>query len=273
MWKKIKSSDPGLHFFLKKNEPVSISLSERITGERSHCTFYALYQNNRLTAAAVVEKRGDVYLHSETEFTTKEAEALAKQIKSKIGIPLSISGEASNTEAVSNFFSKKILSRVNYTYMSARISNIVAKNRIMFKTYKAQMQDLAVLIPLQKAYLLEEVYELRKNLPDKFTGSILYNILKNNYLYFIAENEKIISKANTNALGFISAQIGGVYTIKEQRNKGLAGSVITALLSGLPEQYKKVGLFVKKSNYTAAGLYKKMGFQDVCDYDIIYFKS
>ena len=79
-----------------------------------------------------------------------------------------------------------------------------------------------------------------------------------------------MAKAGTNALTECWAQIGGVYTRPENRGQGLQKRLMAFLLARLSDQGRGACLFVKKSNASAGGLYRSLGFEERGDFTIVY---
>jgi hypothetical protein len=93
-------------------------------------------------------------------------------------------------------------------------------------------------------------------------------------LVLMAEcNGKVVAKAGTNARGFATDQIGGVFTVEKERNRGVASLVMVELLGRIFSEKSMVCLFVKKNNMPALSLYRKLGFTIADGYRINYFKS
>lgn len=135
----------------------------------------------------------------------------------------------------------------------------------------AGQADLQALFPLQKSYELEEVVLE----PGHFSGRACLANLKRalrSQVVMLAELEgRVVAKAGTNARGFQTDQIGGVYTLGEERKRGFSFRVLEALLERLFREKRTVSLFVKKTNLPALRLYQKLGFSTADSYRISYF--
>ncbi|MGA2641805.1 MAG: GNAT family N-acetyltransferase [Spirochaetia bacterium] len=136
---------------------------------------------------------------------------------------------------------------------------------------KADPYDADLLLPMQKCYELEEVVIT----PSHFNESQCMKSLRlalREQLVFMAEMEGVpVSKAATNARGYKVDQIGGVYTVLQQRGKGLGKAVVSALLKEVFSEKQAACLFVKKHNRPAIALYERLGFSPVTDYVISYY--
>jgi predicted GNAT family acetyltransferase len=76
---------------------------------------------------------------------------------------------------------------------------------------------------------------------------------------FIRQGGKMISHANSAAETNISGMIGGILTLPEYRNQGLAGKVISAVCKNLIQRGKSACLFY--DNPKADRLFQRLGFQ------------
>jgi len=136
---------------------------------------------------------------------------------------------------------------------------------------RAAVRDVKDLLPLERDYQLEEVIINPKNYNPKFILEAFKKNLAKNIVLF-AENDGVpVSKAGTNAQGFYTDQIGGVYTVRQERGKGFAKEVMIRLLSCIFKEKKTASLFVKKENIPAVKLYDNLGFKIMNDFRISYF--
>ncbi|NOY08155.1 MAG: GNAT family N-acetyltransferase [Spirochaetes bacterium] len=136
---------------------------------------------------------------------------------------------------------------------------------------RAALRDAKHLFPLQEKYELEEVILDPKNFNPKFSLELLRKNLTRNIILFAEKNNIPIAKAGTNARGFNTDQIGGVFTMRAERGKGIAGQVMIKLLEYIFKEKKTASLFVKKENEPAVKLYKNLGFNIKDDFRIVYF--
>lgn len=135
----------------------------------------------------------------------------------------------------------------------------------------ARIEDLLHIFPLQVAYLQEEVrLEHSQALDHRYALRNLRESLDHHTYYIAWSNAKVIAKASSNAEGYTCAQLGGVFTRKEYRNKGVAYRCTTELCRTLLSRYASLVLFVKPQNATAVSLYKRMGFLSRGTYAIHY---
>jgi predicted GNAT family acetyltransferase len=71
-----------------------------------------------------------------------------------------------------------------------------------------------------------------------------------------------------------SSRIGPVYTPPEYRKKGYASACVATLSQQLLNQgYQACYLYTDLANPTSNHIYKTIGYQPVCDWNIYQFKS
>ena len=138
------------------------------------------------------------------------------------------------------------------------------------KIKKANPSDKNKLYPLQKEYELEEVCLEPKNFKPQACMINLKHKLTKQKIFYIDQNGPI-AQAGTNAQGFFVDQIGGVYTVRQHRNKGFSTKLMGNIVKTLLKRKNKIVLFVKKQNYSAKRVYEKLNFKPLGDFKIIYF--
>ena len=84
---------------------------------------------------------------------------------------------------------------------------------------------------------------------------------------FIKQEGEIISHGNTTAETSGSAIVGGILTISEYRNRGLASKVISAICQNLYLRGKSACLFF--DNPEAGKIYYKLGFKNIDNWAIL----
>ena len=137
---------------------------------------------------------------------------------------------------------------------------------------QATIQDSDRMLPLREAYELEEVVldPLRFSRDDCF--SRLKYSLRHDLIYVAEHLGRPVATATATARGIKVDQIGGVFTSQPYRRRGLATSVILALLRDIFNRKHQASLFVKESNAPAKQLYQNLGFSSRIDYRISYYR-
>jgi len=130
--------------------------------------------------------------------------------------------------------------------------------------------DADTLFPLQEAYEKEEVLFDPAEFQPLVSRLHFWKTLRRQEVVALWEGGRPVAKAGTNALTDGWAQIGGVYTRPECRGRGLQKRLMAFLLARLSAQGRGACLFVKKANLPAGRLYRSLGFEQTCDFTIVY---
>lgn len=132
--------------------------------------------------------------------------------------------------------------------------------------------DMENLFEIEKNYLQDEVAVRGQKVSDAEVSMRLRQILKNQLYFALISDDRIVSKAYTNAIGKNWIQIGGVYTLFQFRQNGYAALTVSTLCKRILQAHKNISLFVKTKNLPAQRLYQKIGFTFHSDYKIVYFE-
>lgn len=132
--------------------------------------------------------------------------------------------------------------------------------------------DMENLFEIEKNYLQDEVAVRGQKVSDAEVSMRLRQILKNQLYFALISDDRIVSKAYTNAIGKNWIQIGGVYTLFQFRQNGYAALTVSTLCKRILQANKNISLFVKTKNLPAQQLYQKIGFTFHSDYKIVYFE-
>lgn len=132
--------------------------------------------------------------------------------------------------------------------------------------------DMENLFEIEKNYLQDEVAVRGQKVSDTEVSMRLRQILKNQLYFALISDDRIVSKAYTNAIGKNWIQIGGVYTLFQFRQNGYAALTVSTLCKRILQAHKNISLFVKTKNLPAQQLYQKIGFTFHSDYKIVYFE-
>ena len=132
--------------------------------------------------------------------------------------------------------------------------------------------DMENLFEIERNYLQDEVAVRGQKVSDAEVSMRLRQILKNQLYFALISDDRIVSKAYTNAIGKNWIQIGGVYTLFQFRQNGYAALTVSTLCKRILQAHKNISLFVKTKNLPAQRLYQKIGFTFHSDYKIVYFE-
>jgi len=154
----------------------------------------------------------------------------------------SIMGTLPDVQAVAVYFPIHPEVTVDYFLMTLSRDDYRAPCPVYtpgLEIHEAALKDANRLFPLQAAYEIEEVIIS----PDHFhkkASFIMFKQALQRELVTVADMEgRAVAKAGTNAQGFNTVQIGGVYTVEEKRNKGIAFLAMSGLLERIFNVYSK----------------------------------
>jgi RimJ/RimL family protein N-acetyltransferase len=91
------------------------------------------------------------------------------------------------------------------------------------------------------------------------------------FLFLLVE-DRIVAQAYIQAVTRQINQIGGVFTIKEERGKGYCKAILSELCQNIIARDKTPTLIVRKDNLSAIRAYASLGFTHLDDYLLIKFK-
>ena len=130
------------------------------------------------------------------------------------------------------------------------------------------------LLDLQKQYEIEEVIPKHEIFSKDICRLRLKSVLRTQYVAaMLLPDDTLAAKAGTNALGFHTAQLGGVYVKREFRRRGYALCTVHRVLKNVFSLKNTVVLFVKNANIPALSLYRALGFKKLNGYIIAYFRQ
>lgn len=203
--------------------------------------------------------------------------------KIKNNLPLSLNGEKSGSELILKVLKKfnKIPKQTNeYKLMRlnppdfCKIQKPKLPEKFEISRQKSQISEEKFnnLLKLQSDYEKEEVLPNFIEFNIENTKSKLKINLKNQIILTLQnQNQEFISKAQTNAIGFKTFQLGGIFTPKEFRKNNYSFTLLYFFIKKILKIKKIPVLFVKNSNEKAKNLYKKLCFIEISEYFICYF--
>ena len=171
-----------------------------------------------------------------------------------------------HTKSCTDAFFKAAQSKLNAVTVQSMRSAALSIER-------ATENDLAELLPLQLDYENTEVAFKDHPINPAVCKLSLRAHLKNEYIYKLSVGGRIVAKAGTNAQGLHWFQIGGVYTLPEYRNKGLAAAAVAHIINTHSVEAHGFALFVKTVNTAARRVYEKLGFEQCGMFRMSYWKA
>ena len=135
---------------------------------------------------------------------------------------------------------------------------------------RASMRDIPSLCSLHGAYEEEEMPEApRSCLPSLLER--MAGMLRRQVVLIASLDGLPVGKANTNARGLSTDQLGGIYVRPEARGRGIGAFVTGSLAAMLRRENRKVCLYVRPENEEAGRMYKKLGFAEAGSYAAFHF--
>lgn len=185
----------------------------------------------------------------------------------KIFAEMEINPDQINEYSLMKLESKQFLRKLKTTILSRKDDlQVIRCKKDMPEKLKSQ------LIQLQTEYEIEEVVPDCFEFDEASCRLRFANALRTHYVLALkTPDEKLVAKAGTNATGFKTVQIGGVYTQKEFRGKHCATRLMETLLFRIIKMHRAAVLFVKVENQGANILYNSLGFKKIGSYSIAYF--
>ncbi len=128
------------------------------------------------------------------------------------------------------------------------------------------------LFDIQKKYEIEEVLLPGSTFSPGATLEHLKQTLRDQ-IVLVAEVEGVpVGKVNTNARGIFYDQVGGMFTERSLRSRGVGTALMLRLLQRIAADRKTATLFVKKDNVAALRLYAGIGFSVEDEFRITYYR-
>ncbi len=135
---------------------------------------------------------------------------------------------------------------------------------------RASMRDIPSLCSLHGAYEKEEMPEApRSCLPSLLERMV--GMLRRQVVVIASLDGLPVGKANTNARGLSTDQLGGIYVRPEARNRGIGAFMTGSLAAMLRHENRSVCLYVRPENGEAERMYGKLGFDEAGSYAAFHF--
>ncbi len=186
-----------------------------------------------------------------------------------------IMGLRRDVESLKQIFMENPVEEIHYYHMSRTCGSPIEHQPLPddMTVRKAGPADAETLYPLQREYEIEEVILNA----DRFDpAGCMYQLkasLKQQLVYVVEHRGHPVAKAQTNARGFYWDQIGGVFTDRPQRGRGIGRAVMYKLLRDIECANRNSSLFVKQHNESALRMYRGLGYSTQDEFTIAYFRS
>ncbi|MBQ7539112.1 MAG: GNAT family N-acetyltransferase [Treponema sp.] len=270
--------------FLLANEHKCVALVSHFQ-KKDTKILYILDERNVIWGVLSVSESGQILHCLESETVLGIVEAYFQKFRpQKI---FSIIGEKKYTDAIAKIF-QKLYGTVNKSateYSLMEYNALLAEEAALAEKpdnkkrhflnsceiFDCKNSDFDEMLPIQKAYELEEVVIDRESFNEQSCRILLRRNIQSGIVFGVRYNNRIIAKASINAEGENCIQLGGIYTDISFRNKGIATYLVRTLSNRFKKNKKDVVLFVKNSNSTAINVYTNCGYTPFGDYKIIYY--
>jgi ribosomal protein S18 acetylase RimI-like enzyme len=131
--------------------------------------------------------------------------------------------------------------------------------------------DMDALTVLQAGYEQEEVLPKGADFNPAVSRLNTEKIFSGEQILTAELGGRLVGKINTSAVSFSRFQIGGVYVHPDYRGLGIARRMTAEFVRSLITHGRGINLFVKKSNFAAISVYRRLGFEFLADYRISYY--
>jgi uncharacterized protein len=259
--------------YLLRDETLCVPLTSRIRAGTRGCEIYRDVNDDGAVRECFLFSSTGLLLPvlSPLVEQRRELESLLRELRPLVH---SLMGVGRSVDGIEELLPLPPTTRIDYFLMTLTPRTMLPVMPSLsgrLRVRRADPTDAEALFPLQKGYELEEVVISPNHFSEAQCMRLLRNALRDE-MVFVAELEGVpVAKAATNARGFNVDQIGGVYTVPEQRGKGFGKIVVEALLRSVFKEKNAACLFVKKRNRPALALYERLGFVPVTDYVISYY--
>lgn len=199
---------------------------------------------------------------------------LSRRLRKGFFQAVTVMGRKSDVARIEKLLGRDPDTQVTY-YIMARIGGPPPRSAPPPSGYtfrRADSRDLDALLPLQAAYEKEEVIVDGREVNHSVVYHNMRTALEHHITYVAELNDGTpVAKASTNARGLTYDQIGGVYTVPQERNKGIGRELMRYLMEDVHAAGKNTTLFVKQHNTPALSMYQRLGFEQKNEFAISYY--
>ncbi|MFW5813987.1 MAG: GNAT family N-acetyltransferase [Spirochaetota bacterium] len=268
--------------FLGPLEAGCVSFTEKLVhrrrlalpADREYTLIARLERGERVTGAILQSQSGLYYPVLDPGSPVVEADAVRRLSRSTRRI-YSIMGRSGDVRALEDAFRRPPLQYLEYHLMAQAdpppelpLPRVPRELRIR----EACERDARRLFDIQKKYEIEEVLLPGNTFSPTAAMHHLKQTLRDQVVLVAELDGTPVGKANTNARGVFFDQIGGVFTERALRSRGIATALMLRLLERLASESKNASLFVKKDNAPALRMYRNIGFAVEDEFRISYYR-
>ena len=247
---------------------VSLRLEEDVNYYGSS-PFMATVEEHQLIAAALMTPPYNLIVFCAQQACKHAWDLLAAGLDESEWHPPGVLGETKHARAFAG----------SWEQCTAESHNSVMKQRVfalheVVQTVKApgflrpaKMADLSLLHSWSCAFGTEALAGLQPQPAIEQTRERIQS-----GAYYLWENQKPVSMAALARPVGKGISIGAVYTPPTERRRGYASALVAELSRRmLDSEYEYCTLFTDLSNPTSNAIYQRIGYQPVCDYEMLRF--
>jgi predicted GNAT family acetyltransferase len=268
--------------FLGPLEAGCVSFTERLIegrrlslpSRREYTVLARLERGARVTGAILQNHSGLYYPVLDQSNTVIEADAVRHLRRSSRRL-YSVMGRSADVHALEEAFRRSPVQFLDYHLMSQSDppQELPLPRLPRGMTIREARRDEARhLFDIQKKYEIEEVLLPGNTFSPTATMQHLKQTL-GEQIVLVAEIDGVpVGKANTNARGVFYDQVGGVFTERALRSRGIGTALMLRLLGRIAADSKNASLFVKMENEPALRMYRAIGFGVEDGFRISYYR-
>ncbi len=274
-WRLLTSgNDRGFADYLARNEPRTTVMSEKYRSEpldkrlRKGGRFYRYGES-----AALYHGPGGFFYPAGVAPNVPRAGQLRSLIGSFVRL-YAIMGQSNDVAAIARSFAGRPSISVDYFLLSHPPCSVEPNSppHPEISVRVPGSDEWRQLLPLHMAYEAEEVLLPGRTSTISASKATLTESLRKHVVLVAYYRGQAIARVATNARGYRTDQIGGVYTDPAWRGRGLARWLMTHLMRRLSEEGRGTSLFVKRNNVAAVKLYEALNFSFESDFRISYYR-
>ncbi len=265
--------------FLLPREAGCVTVTEALPGSPKKTDRrsgrFTVFAHDGVIEATVFHTAGGFVFPVLPEDGAPDPTTLSRKLKGVQGRLFCIMGLDRDVRGFQRLLNTTPLDTVNYFLMTRTCATPIDPEPLPdgMVIRKASVRDAEALYPIQREYEIEEVVLRPESFDPASCMSHLKLSLRQQLVYAVEYDGRMVGKAQTNARGFTWDQIGGVYTERSLRGRGIAGAVMYRLLRDIERDGRHSTLFVKRQNVPALRMYRRLGYSITDEFTIAYYRG
>ncbi len=263
--------------FLLPRESTCVTVTEAMPGAKGPGRKngrFTVFTNRGTVSGCVFHTANGFVFPVFPEDGLPEPGSLVRKLRGPSQRLFCVMGLRRDVESLKQLFFDDPIEEIHYYHMSRTCGSPLDHQPLpeSMTVRKAGPADAEVLYPIQRDYEIEEVVLAADRFDPAGCMYQLKTSLKNQLVYLIEHRGRPIAKAQTNARGFYWDQIGGVFTERSQRGRGIGRAVMYKLLRDVECARRNTSLFVKQHNESALRMYRRLGYSTRDEFTIAYYR-